>query len=186
MLAISVLADILGAFPHLYHLWYTPKAVTLVGLRWWDFRAQKKHYLLFDFCYFANLVLLLFVWHRPQDPQLFQSVFMLANGPLAWATVAFNHSLIFHSYPHITSLFIHISPLLLTYGLRWSDPTPAFAVCPEGGCNAVSVAELSGRGIWPFYIAWIVIYYIWIFWALRRRAWMLESTRGQGGTSRGS
>ena len=61
----------------------------------------------------------LYVWVRPNDPQLFMSVFMLSNGPLAWATIAFNHSLIFHSYPHISSLFIHISPMLLTYGLRW-------------------------------------------------------------------
>ena len=51
--------------------------------------------------------------------RLFQIVFMCANGPLAWSVLAFNHALIFHSWQHITSLVIHTSPMLLTYGIRW-------------------------------------------------------------------
>ena len=170
---LAVTPYILGALPHFYYLWYTPKAVVLVALRWWDFRTKGRHYLLYDFCYFANAVVMLYVWFQPNDPKLFQTVFMLSNGPLAWATIAFNHSLIFHSYPHITSLFIHISPMLLTYGLRWSPPSAAFAVCPadtsEQQCAAISILELASSGIWPFYIIWIIGYYVWVFGLLRRR-----------------
>jgi hypothetical protein len=53
---LAITPYILGAMPHLYYLWYTPKAVVLVALRWFDFRKQQKHYLLYDFCYFANAV----------------------------------------------------------------------------------------------------------------------------------
>eukprot|EP00971_Amphidinium_carterae_P293314 5823740-Amphidinium_carterae.2 len=35
------------------------------------------------------------------------------------SVLAFNHAMIFHSYAHVTSVVIHFSPLLLTYGLRW-------------------------------------------------------------------
>ncbi len=36
----------------------------------------------FDFCYWANAALLLYVWIRPSDANLFQICFIAANGPL--------------------------------------------------------------------------------------------------------
>ena len=47
-----------------------------------DFTMKKKHYLLLDFCYWANLAVLVYVWLRPLDYKLFQIIFMLSNGPL--------------------------------------------------------------------------------------------------------
>ncbi len=124
---IVLSAFILGAWPGRFYLWYTPKAVVLIGLRWINFRRRGTHYLLFDFCYFANWMLLLYLWVFPNRPQLFQIVFIVANGPLAWSILAFNQSLVLHNWQQITSVFIHVSPSCLTLGLRWyaSD----FAVC---------------------------------------------------------
>jgi hypothetical protein len=75
---------LLGAFPTRYYLWYSPKAILLITLRWLDFRAKKQHYLLYDFCYWANGALLLYLWVLPTSSTLFQIVFLCANGPLAW------------------------------------------------------------------------------------------------------
>ena len=38
---------------------------------------------------------------------------------VAWSVLAFNHSMIFHSFPHVTSAVVHLSPMILSYGLRW-------------------------------------------------------------------
>ncbi|CAE8635418.1 unnamed protein product [Polarella glacialis] len=112
----------------------------------------------------------------PQSPAVFRTVFMCANGPLAWSVLAFNHAMIFHSYAHLTSVVVHFSPLLLSYGLRWYaapvDMTGAgaqnFRVCDTdaASCLEVSVLELVGGTLMRFYLWWLCLYYVWIFVAL--------------------
>lgn len=87
----------LGSLPTRFYLWYSPKAIILIGYRFLEFRCQNKHYLLYDFCYWANFLVLLYVWVWPHNPVLFQIIFLAANGPLAWSMLAFSHSTIFHS-----------------------------------------------------------------------------------------
>jgi len=43
-------------------------------------------------------------------------MFGIANGPLAWATYIFRNSLVFHDVDKMTSVYIHVLPLFLTYG----------------------------------------------------------------------
>eukprot|EP00039_Didymoeca_costata_P007120 m.96495 g.96495 ORF g.96495 m.96495 type:complete len:385 (+) comp13548_c0_seq8:271-1425(+) len=152
---------IVGASPTSYHLYYTPTAIILIFMRWRQFKKEKKQNLLYDFCYWANFICLYFVWFSPQNPELFQIIFMCANGPLAWSVLAFNQSLIFHSWQHITSLVIHISPMLLTYGLRWF-PDDRFKVCGDEGCD-IPGKILVWNALFKFYIFWIVGYYCWVF-----------------------
>ena len=47
---------------------------------------------------------------------MFQVLFLVCNGPLAWAVLAFAQSLVFHSHAHMTSVFVHVSPMLLAEG----------------------------------------------------------------------
>ena len=92
----------------------------------------------------------------PKSPRVFRVVFMCANGPLAWSVLAFNHAMVFHSYAHMTSVVVHVSPLLLSYGLRWSaapvseDSTGShhFRVCEsQETCNDISVTELICKAL---------------------------------------
>jgi hypothetical protein len=121
-----------------------------------------------DFCYWANALVLLYVWWFPKDAQMFQIIFLVANGPLAWSMLAFNHSMIFHSYPHITSVFIHASPMLLTFGLRWhSTERSGFIVCdglaePGEPCTIPST-KMVHAALTKFYLLWIFCYYIAVF-----------------------
>ena len=50
---------------------------------------------------------------------MFQVLFLVCNGPLAWSVLAFAQSLVFHSHAHMTSVFVHVSPMLLSYAIRW-------------------------------------------------------------------
>jgi hypothetical protein len=99
---------------------------------------------------------------------------MCANGPVAFSVLCFNHAMIFHSFPHVTSAVIHLSPMILSYGLRWhasdrcaiAEFQDRFVVCPpkaEGGCDGVRYLELVGAGLFRFYLWWCIIYYVWIF-----------------------
>ena len=49
---------VLGRAPQLFYLFYTPKAIFLLVVRYYDFLKKKKQWLLMDFCYWANFLLL--------------------------------------------------------------------------------------------------------------------------------
>ena len=177
VLNVGLTTYLLGAVPHLFYLWHTPKAVLLTAVRWWTFRREGKHFLLLDFCYWVNGVGLVYLWVYPDHAQLFQVFFMLANGPLAWSVLTFSQSLVFHSHAHMTSVFIHVSPMLLSHALRWSahdaKNPPQFAVC-DGGCD-VGPFTLWSRAILRVYIPWVCGYYAMVFLMMgdylkRRRA----------------
>lgn len=102
ILNIAISGFILGRWPLEYAFFYTPKAFLLIGMRWLEFRKRGTHYLLLDFCYFANFLLLAYIWVLPHRSDVFQIVFVCANGPLAWAVLAFNQSLVLHKWNQIT------------------------------------------------------------------------------------
>ena len=168
-------AYLVGAFPDLYFVYFTPKVLSLIVLRLVKFYRRKQHFLLWDFCYWANFLCIFYCWVMPKSPMVFRIVFMCANGPLAWSVLAFNHAMIFHSYAHMTSVVVHVSPLLLSYGLRWnaapvSDVGLAamhFQVCPSSdSCSEISALQLISETLLGFYLWWLVLYYVWIFIAL--------------------
>ena len=88
---------LVGAAPQYFYLWHTPKAFGLTALRWHTFRKKGQHFMLFDFCYFANVLTLMYLFVFPDSATMFQTLFMVANGPLAWSVLTFNQSLVFHS-----------------------------------------------------------------------------------------
>ena len=118
-----------------------------------------------------NFMILSYLWIWPQSAKMFQIIFLCSNGPLAWSMLTFSHSLIFHSRPHMTSVFIHCSPMLLTYAIRWY-PSEKFSVCNynvtgSGGmpCD-IAPSTLLHTCIFGFYIWWCLIYYVWVFLVL--------------------
>lgn len=101
--------------PYILPYLYTIKAPILIGYRLFYYGAHKWHLFLLDFCYFANILVLIYLWVFPHSGSLFVIVFALSHGPLTFAIIAFRNSLVFHSVDKITSMFIHISPPLLLH-----------------------------------------------------------------------
>ena len=168
-------AYLVGAFPALYFVYFTPKVLALIVLRLVKFYRRKQHFLLWDFCYWANFLCIFYCWVMPKSPRVFRVVFMCANGPLAWSVLAFNHAMVFHSYAHMTSVVVHVSPLLLSFGLRWHAAPVSdeglgarhFQVCPSNEtCSDISALQLIWDTLIGFYLWWLVLYYVWIFIAL--------------------
>ena len=69
---LGLTAFVIGASPRAYFLLFTPKTVCLIALRWWSFQKRGQHFLLWDFCYWANGLCLWYCWVRPRDAVLFQ------------------------------------------------------------------------------------------------------------------
>ena len=45
--------------------------------------------------------------------------FAMVNGPLAWSVLIFRNSLVFHDIDHTITTFIHVSPAVLSWCVRW-------------------------------------------------------------------
>lgn len=110
-----------GRFPHdFYYYFHVIIIITLVSIRLFYYRSKKWHYYLFDFCYFANFLILLFLIFYPHSKFLFSVFFCYANGEFGIGIAAFRNSMIFHKIDNLTSIAIHIIPLLTSWVLKWN------------------------------------------------------------------
>jgi hypothetical protein len=164
-------AAIAASSPSSYALLFSVTSLALMGARWLAFREDGKHYLLFEFCYLANLAALYHLWVAPGDAALFQAVFAAANGPLALAVLSLQQPLLFHSWQHLASVFIHVCPAMLTWGLRWAAGGPQqHAVCASPpACGDVGALALLQRGATLLYLPWALVYFALLFVALAEK-----------------
>ncbi|KAN0024693.1 hypothetical protein ACTFIV_009102 [Dictyostelium citrinum] len=151
--------------PQVFYLWYTVLIFPLMAIRFIMYHREKYHYFMLDFCYLCQILLLFYLFGHQYilgekvTPNLFKLVFALSNGPLAWGTIVWRNSLVFHDVDKLTSVFIHLCPPIVTYCLRWfPNVYPEQLAC--GGVECV----LSFKEIFfvPFmvYAFWQVFYYI--------------------------
>ena len=120
VLNIVLLVYFSGKYPWIMPYFYSVKFPLLMIVRLYSFCQQNAQYYLLDWCYFANVLVLIFLWSPLRhDPNWFTVVFCIAHGNLPWAVWLFRNSLVFHSLERITSCFIHISPMLVMWCLRW-------------------------------------------------------------------
>lgn len=148
---------ILLLHPQWMYLWYTCLLIPLLTWRYFSYSKQKYQYFMLDFCYFAQSILLIWMYFLPQQSGLFQIVFAMCNGPLAFGIVMWRNSLVFHEIDKCCSVFIHLFPPLITYCARWFPRGNDFSsVCSDPECNTSSYQMF----FLPlgFYVVWQVLY----------------------------
>jgi hypothetical protein len=123
--------NLAGRWPHILPLVYTIQALFLITLRFFIYKRKSWHYfgkiqiinfdynlyfifLVYDLCYFVNLLTLLYLWIFPSSKILFTVCYTLSHGPLALAIVLWRNSLVFHSkiFIHINDIYSYIFSLL--------------------------------------------------------------------------
>lgn len=121
VLLVIATTYMLGRYPNKeYYKFHVYTVVSLVAIRLLNYRIKKWHYYLFDFCYFANILIIYFLMVDPKNDILFKVFFVYANGPFGLAIPAFKNSMIFHKLDNLTSIAIHIIPLVTSWNLRWT------------------------------------------------------------------
>eukprot|EP00743_Colponemidia_sp_Colp-15_P002737 GILK01002964.1.p1 GENE.GILK01002964.1~~GILK01002964.1.p1 ORF type:complete len:363 (+),score=35.36 GILK01002964.1:152-1090(+) len=147
-------AYLMGGRQYLLPIVYTIKAPILIGMRFFIYKANKWHYFLLDFCYFGNFLLLVYLWGAPSQPYLFLVAFSVMNGPIAWAVIIFNNSLVFHSLDKVTSVFIHVTPPFVTFCIRWYIES-MHASAPYGSNYSICIDdECSAPFLWLVLVPW--------------------------------
>ncbi|GLC50735.1 hypothetical protein PLESTB_000426200 [Pleodorina starrii] len=129
----------LGRSPSTFYLLYGGLGAVLMAARWALYFSRKWHYYLYDFCYYANLLMVLQLWVLPRSAPLAKVTFSYNTGPLAWSILTFRNSLVFHDLDKVTSLFLHLVPALVSWSLRWHGDPQRF------GPPAEATAEQRSR-----------------------------------------
>ena len=109
---------------------FTVEIVVAIGYRLYRYWLVKQHYYLLDFCYWANMLLLYYIWFDRGNYMLFQALWLFAMGPLAWSIMTFRNSMVFHSSDKVTSVIVHLLPSWLCWTVRWmAPPALGFRYC---------------------------------------------------------
>ena len=102
--------------------WYTAWLFPLLLHRLITYSQVGYGYFMIDFCYFVNMLLMLGLHILPHNRKLFLWTFSLATGPVAWAIVAWRNSMVSYDLDKMTSVFIHIMPILVVVRkFHWND-----------------------------------------------------------------
>jgi hypothetical protein len=124
-------AVIATRLPQHFWLWHITKSLFYIPWRYVRFRRVRAQLYLLDWCYVVtwliNIFALLALVTAASGPPAGESAigrklviagFAMASGPLAWSVFIFRNSLVFHDIDNLTSVFIHLSPLLLFWRLQ--------------------------------------------------------------------
>ncbi|OTB05269.1 hypothetical protein M426DRAFT_57322 [Hypoxylon sp. CI-4A] len=174
---IFISGYLIGAYPELFHIWYTSQLLYFMPIRFYTYRRRGYHYFLADLCYFTNFLLCLSIWVFPSSKRMFISAYCLAFGNNAVAIIMWRNSLVFHDFDKVTSLFIHIMPCATLHCITHLFPSEAqrerfpalwmIKNSPPGSPTAYGnlVSMLAWSTI-P-YVFWQLSY--WFFITVRRR-----------------
>ncbi|KYQ93629.1 hypothetical protein DLAC_05011 [Tieghemostelium lacteum] len=159
VLNLCIISFLAGKFPLMISYLYTTEFAILFLIRVILYKKKNYHYFLFDFCYYAN-ILLLFYLYVYKSPSLFILTYCISNGPLIVAVIPYRNSMVFHSLDKATSVFIHILPSVVTYSLRWNSP------------EILATVDKQDIGIgwrqfffYPilFYVLWQCVYLVYVY-----------------------
>jgi len=149
-------------YPGLFWLWYLLVIPLLFVVKFQYYRRMQWHYFLIDFCYFTNLSVLMEILLFPAHSKLSKINFLFSNGPLAMAIPLWRNSVVFHDMDRISSLYIHIFPVLVSFCLHWypSEQIPKLLyplyhptnpVMEDSGISMGDfLAAVGGYALWQF------------------------------------
>lgn len=162
----------LGRQPQTFWLNYALKMVLLLFARYLCWKPLRQHYYMCDFCYFANIVTLSYVFVCPQSAFLFNAASGFCGFTLL-SSLLFRDSYVLHSIDFFTTMQLHLLPALTMWTIRWyeylDDPTwhqhtrkwaPYYLQPPK---------ETSIIPAGMLYLAWFISYSLYMFVFARQR-----------------
>lgn len=157
---------ILGYNIHYAKMFHFLKLCIYLPYRAIEFKRKNMHYYMVEFCYYVSVLIVAYLFvdlfTDYSSDYLFITIFALASGPLGLSVFINNDRLYFHSPSHLTSVLIHLSPVMLVWRIRWDNEfmethPPSFSV--SGLYDTLSILYTF---IAPLYAIWFVGYYIFM------------------------
>ncbi|KAF8949812.1 hypothetical protein BGZ52_004691 [Haplosporangium bisporale] len=151
---------LVAQYPEWIPLVHTVQVATLIMVRYFLYKKKSWHFFLLDMCYFVNVAVILYLYVFPQSQALLGAVWLLSLGPLAFAIITWRNSLVLHSLDKVTSVYIHMSPPITLYTVRWLYPDPEHARYPALKNMEVLPTAQSLTAAIALYLTWQIAYYL--------------------------
>eukprot|EP00051_Salpingoeca_urceolata_P006064 m.80602 g.80602 ORF g.80602 m.80602 type:complete len:306 (-) comp14667_c0_seq8:96-1013(-) len=147
----------LSAAPHRFHFIYAIIITPLLFLRFHQYLSTKREYYLYDLCYGVNgLAVLAMAWPT-RNVWMYQTVFVLGNGPMCAAIIIWHNMIVFHSADRLGSFSLHFLVTLLAFTWRWYPAEGQRSVlCSDDTCSLSLWNWLCAPVL--FYLAWTSMY----------------------------
>ena len=166
---------LIGAFPRVLALYFFVEFPLLLAIVVRTWRRQRMLLYLAEFCWVANTLgwvsVALELAHTTgaldlstagaNRIKLARAFFAIANGPLALSIIMNKNVLVFHDVVRTSGLFIHFSPALASWALRWYDAGSLWALDHAVPSGASILTELYINPL-CVYGAWWAIYGAWL------------------------
>ena len=111
-----------GACPFLLPHVFLAFCVTAIPWRLWSFAVAEPVNLFYlaDYCYFVNAAAFLFLLAPPaaRSARLEAAVYAMADGPIAFALIAWECAWVWSSPEHSVSVLLHLLPGLAMFAYR--------------------------------------------------------------------
>ncbi|KAF9362018.1 hypothetical protein BGX26_006535 [Mortierella sp. AD094] len=179
---------LISQYPEWIPFVHTIQSVVLIAVRYVLYKKKSWHFFLLDMCYFVNVVVLLYLYVFPQSQALLGAVWLLSQGPLAFAIVTWRNSLVLHSLDKVTSVYIHMSPPITLYVVRWLYPDPNYIRYPALRDMSVLPTLSSLTAAIGIYLTWQIAYYFFVVVRQREKieagkrvtsyTWLLNDPKG--------
>lgn len=113
-------AFLLGRYPHtVYYDFHCILCTFMIVQKGVYYKTRGYHYYLTDLCYATNWLTIVFFEFLPKNDYIFKTAFFYSTGILAMATYQFRNQLVFHNFDYLSSLSIHLFPMIAFWNLRW-------------------------------------------------------------------
>jgi hypothetical protein len=110
----------IGRYPNdLFYHYYVYLTIAMLIVRYAHYYSLGWHYYISDFCYYVNALTLYLIMCDSKNDRLIKVCFFFCEGAVAVSIKLFRNTLVFHKIDTLTSLFIHLLPMLLMYHIRW-------------------------------------------------------------------
>ncbi|GMI29714.1 hypothetical protein TeGR_g13022, partial [Tetraparma gracilis] len=168
---LALTAFVVGKWPEHYWVLYLFKAIFMVVYKlFFVWYPEKLHYFFLDFCWITNggfFVMFLLILVNVCSPSVTQTFFLIffavANGPLAWSVIALGNKLVFHNFEWTSTLFIHFSPALASWGIHWNK---AAVLASVWGDRFETLGDESAASVFTtgyvYYLCWWVLFTAWM------------------------
>ena len=167
---------LVGTRPRALAVYYFVEFPLLLAIVVRAWRRRRMLLYLAEFCWVANVLgwvsvalelahtagVLDLSFAGATRIKLARAFFAIANGPLALSIVMNKNVLVFHDVVRTSGLFIHFSPALASWALRWYDAGPLWALdhAAPGGASLLTelyINPLCAYGAWwAIYAAWLI------------------------------
>lgn len=164
---------LLGLDVRYYGYFYVFKCITFFSYRLIEYRKTKLHYFMWELCYWVAMSIGVFFVLLDNgyitDPLWFRMIYSIAHGPLVLAAVSLGDKVVVHDLQYMVGAFMHISPAMFTWGLRWKLESLGYYDSTKIDRSVEIRPDLHFIYGMTGYMMWCVPYLIIVFGLLNNR-----------------